>query len=86
MGEYVVEATSERVRGTLAHSDAMWDRCYNDLMTQTRARLVQEVARLGGHYAHVLDEAIDSRHDDATGETWLYGRFAYVLSRRLETE
>jgi hypothetical protein len=51
-------------------------------MTQTRARLVQDVARLGGHYAHVLDEPIDSRHDDATGETWLYDRFAYVLSRR----
>ena len=29
----------------------------------------------------VLDEAVDSRHDDVTGETWLHGRFTYVLWR-----
>jgi hypothetical protein len=29
----------------------------------------------------VLDEHVDSRHDDVTGEAWLRGRFTYVLYR-----
>ena len=82
MGEHTVEATSGRVVGTLAHRDELWDRCYRDIMAETRVRLEQEVARLGGHYAHVLEESIDSRHDDAKGEAWLHGRFKYVLYRR----
>jgi hypothetical protein len=44
----------------------------------------QELARLNGHYAHVYDESIDTRHDDATGEAWLAGRFNYVLYRHHE--
>jgi hypothetical protein len=82
MDEHTLEATSFRVEGTLAHRDELWDRCYRDLMEKTRVRLEQEIARLGGHYAHVLDESIDSRRDEATGETWLHGCFTYVLCRR----
>jgi hypothetical protein len=82
MSEHTVEATSSRVTGTLAHRDELWDRCYRELMASTEARLVQEVARLGGHYAHIHDESIDARHDDATGEAWLHGFFSYVLYRR----
>jgi hypothetical protein len=85
IGEYAVEASSCRVPGTLAHRDELWDRCYCDLMKQTDARLKQEVVRLGGNYAHVLDESIDSRHDDVRGETWLHGLFTYSLYRRGET-
>lgn len=81
LDEHVVEATSGRVLGTLSHRDELWDRCHEELMTATRTRIEQEVARLGGHYAHVLDESIDSRRDDATGEAWLHGRFTYVLYR-----
>jgi hypothetical protein len=36
---------------------------------------------LGGRYAHVLDKSIDARHDAATDEAWLRGRFAYVMYR-----
>jgi hypothetical protein len=82
IGEHVVEATSGRVPATLAHRDELWNRCYEELMAQTRERLEQEVARLGGDYAHVLDESVDSRHDDVTGETWLQGRFTYMLYSR----
>jgi hypothetical protein len=82
MGEHVLEATSGRVQGSLAHRDELWDRCYADLMQNTRDRLQQEIARLGGHYAHVLDESIDTKHDDASGDKWLHGRFTYVLYRR----
>ena len=50
-----------------------------DLMAQARTRLKQEIIRLGGNYAHVLHESVDSRHDGATGESWLHGRFTYML-------
>jgi len=82
IGEYTVEAVSSRVPGTLAHRDELWSLCYDDLMRETGARLEQEVVRLGGRYAHVRDEAIESRHDDRTGEAWLHGRFTYALYRR----
>jgi hypothetical protein len=86
IGEHVVEATSSRVPGTLAHQDELWNQCYEDLMAKTGARLEQEIVRLGGHYAHVLDESIDSRHDGATGEAWLHGRFTYTLYARPEAK
>ena len=82
MGDHTVEATSGRVAGTIAHQDELWDRCYTDLMARAKERLLQEIARLGGDYAHVLDERIDSRHDDALGEAWLHGQFDYVLYRQ----
>ena len=72
VADHTVEANSSRVPGTLAHRDELWTRCY------------REVARLGGHFAHVHDEAIDPKHDDATGEAWLHGRFSYMLYRRPE--
>ena len=81
VGEHTVEAASGRVPGTLAHRSELWDRCYQDLKTQTETRMQQEMARMGGTYAHVLDESIDIRHDDARGETWLHGRFTYMLYR-----
>lgn len=81
-GEYIVEAASSRVPGTIDHRDELWKVCFADLMARTEARLEQEVARLGGDYAHVLAEAIDTRRDDVKGETWLHGRFSYVLYKR----
>ena len=82
VAEHTVEATSRRVPGTISHRDELWDRCYHELMANAHARLTQEIARLGGHYAHVLDESIDVRHDDVAGEAWLHGRFSYMLYRR----
>jgi hypothetical protein len=51
-------------------------------MKQTQLRLKQEVRRLGGYYAHVLDEHIDSRRVEANGQSWLHGSFNCVLYRR----
>lgn len=82
VAEHSVEAASGRVPGTIAHRDDLWNVCYEDLMRRTNARLEQEVARLGGDYAHVFVEAIDTRRDDAKGESWLRGRFSYVLYKR----
>jgi hypothetical protein len=82
VAEHTIEANSSRVPGTLAHRDELWSRCYRELMANAENRLVQEVSRLGGHFAHVHDEAIDPKHDDAAGEAWLHGRFSYMLYRR----
>ena len=82
VAEHTVEANSSRVSGTIGHRDGLWDQCYRELMADAEKRLVQEVARLGGHFAHVHDEAIDPKRDDAAGEAWLHGRFSYMLYRR----
>jgi hypothetical protein len=83
LGDHTIEATSGRVPGTLSHRDEIWDRCYRELMDCARVRLEQEIARLGGDCAHVSGEHIEPRHDDRTGEAWMYGRFDYELFRRL---
>jgi len=82
MSDHTIEATSGHVAGTISHRDELWNSCYRELMANTHHRLIEEVARLGGDYAHVHDESIDVRHDDAAGEAWLHGRFSYMLLRR----
>jgi hypothetical protein len=82
VAEHVIEADSGRVDGTLAHRDELWDSCYKELMASAELRLVQEVQRLGGDYAHVFDESIVPKHDDVAGQAWLHGRFSYMLYRR----
>lgn len=84
MGEHVLEADSPRIPGNLGHRDDLWHRCYADLMVQAGDRLEQEVLRLGGDWAHVLNESIAGKHDDRTGESWLHGQFSYVLYRKSE--
>ena len=81
IGEHTIEATSGRLPATIAHRDELWTRCEDELMAQTRHRLAEEIIRLGGRCVHVRQEAIEPRHDDATGEAWLHGRFGYTLYR-----
>jgi hypothetical protein len=81
LGEHVIEAVSMRVKSDLAHRGELWDRCYSDLMVRAEERLDQEMARLGGDCVHVLEESVDTRRDDLTGEAWLHGRFSYLLLR-----
>lgn len=78
-GEHELTADSARVHASWADRDALWGQCHADLMERARLRLRQEVARLGGSCAHVVDEAITARHDDHTDEFWLHGRFRFVL-------
>ena len=77
--EHVVEASSTHVPDTIAHRDDLWKRCESELMENARERLCEEIARLGGRYAHVLDESIETRHNACTGEAWLHGQFTYML-------
>jgi len=79
LGEHTVEAASDAVTGIIAHRDDLWDLCYEQLMHNAKARIEQEVHRLGGRFAHVLHEHVVSKRDDATNRSWLSGRFTYVL-------
>jgi hypothetical protein len=38
--------------------------CKDELMLHANQRLVDEIVRLGGRYAHVLNESIDTKHGD----------------------
>jgi hypothetical protein len=79
IGEHTIEANSRRVPDTIAHRDELWNACKDDLMARTSDRLHEEISRLGGRFAHVLAESIDTKRDAAAGEAWLHGRFTYVL-------
>jgi hypothetical protein len=81
IGEHTVDATSHRVPDTIAHRDELWNGCTDDLMARASERLLEEISRLGGRYAHVLNESIATKRDAAAGEAWLHGRFTYVLYR-----
>jgi hypothetical protein len=81
LAEHTVEATSGHVPGTLSHRDDLWDRCYQELMAHTEARLAQEIARFGGDCAHVHQESIEVCHAEAANEAWLHGRFSYLVYR-----
>jgi hypothetical protein len=81
IGEHVLKATSSRVPGSLDHHGELWDRACHELMENAETRMKQEIDRLAGRYAHVLDESIDNRRDEATGEAWLHGLFTYALYR-----
>jgi len=82
MAEHTVEANSTRVAGTLAHRDDLWNRCYQELMENAASRIADEIARLGGDYAHVGSESLGVKHDDVAGEAWLHGVFTYMLYRQ----
>jgi len=84
--EHVIEALSDRIQGSIEKHGELWHQCYDKLMEHTKLRLEQEVKRLGGSYAHVIDEHVDSRRDDASGQSWLHGRFSYVLYRATKTQ
>lgn len=81
LGEHTLEATSDRVPDTIAHREELWNQCKDGLLVHANSRLVDEISRLGGRYAHVLDESIDTKHDALAGEVWLHGRYTYMLYR-----
>jgi hypothetical protein len=80
--EHTLEADSAHITGGFMHrDDRLWANCEEDLTRAAGLRLDQEVHRLGGRFAHVLEERIEPKFDDAHGEAWLHGRYTYVLYR-----
>jgi hypothetical protein len=80
-GVHEVEADSPRIRNDLAHRTELWQQCYAPLLAETERRTAQEVARLGGSCAHILEEHVIAKIDDSTGEFWLRGRFCFAMYR-----
>jgi hypothetical protein len=80
--EHTVEADSSHVPGIFAHrDDRLWGHCEQELLHNVGLRLDQEVHRLGGRCARILDERIEPKFDDVHGEAWLHGRYTYMLYR-----
>jgi hypothetical protein len=83
-GEHEVASSSPRVHYEWAAPDAHWSACHAELLACARERITQEVARLGGSCAHVVDEVVRARRDEATQEFWLEGTFTFLLYRHPE--
>jgi len=81
LSEHTVEANSRHVQDTLTHRDELWQDCRLDLVAAATRRLGQEVARLGGRFAHVLDERIEVKRDAVQSEAWMHGCYTYMLYR-----
>jgi hypothetical protein len=78
-GEHEIEAESPRIPLHTGARELLWGRCYPLLLAAAERRLAQEVERLGGSCAHVVDEVITAKADDASSEFALHGRFRYVM-------
>jgi hypothetical protein len=80
-GEFMVDAESPPVPNTSLGRDELWVHCYDDLMAAAAERIGQEVTRLNGSCAHVVDEHIEPKVSYERGEAWLAGTFTFVLYR-----
>lgn len=78
-GEHEIVATSDRVHASWGEREASWGRCYASLSAHAEDRIAQEVRRLGGTCAHVLDESVVTRRDDRTDELWLVGTYRFTM-------
>ena len=79
-GEHIVEADSPRLPTHFGH-DELWSRCADALQAEAIRRIEQEVHRQGGSCAHVVDEQIEPHSDFGKAESWLRGRYTYVMYR-----
>ncbi len=79
-GEHIVEADSPHLPLGSLH-DELWSRCADPLAQEATRRIEQEVRRLGGSCAHVVDEQIDPHTDYNSATTWLHGRYTIILYR-----
>ena len=78
-GEHEVEAESPHLHYDTGNRQVMWGTCYPLLHAVAEERIRQEVVRLGGSCAHVTDEHITAKTDDAASTFWLRGRFSFVM-------
>ena len=68
IGNHVIEQSSRRVPGTLAHRDELWNQRSEDVMDRIRIfRAEEEIARLGDNYSSALAESLNSKHDAVNG-------------------
>ena len=80
-GEHWVEARSEPIPYLYSRKNELWGQCIDSLSAHARERLLDELDRLGGDYAHVMDEAVTVKIDHEKSLYWLEGRYDYMLYR-----
>jgi hypothetical protein len=80
-GEHAVQAASDWVPYTLCTRDELWAACHGNLMAHVSERIAQEIRRLQGSCAHILEEDIKPKVDNTAGRYRLEGTFSYVLYR-----
>jgi hypothetical protein len=80
-GEHEIEAESPHIHFDVGRRETMWGISYGPLMAEAERRMIQEVLRMGGSCAHVLEEVVTAKIDDASSIFWLRGRFRYVMYR-----
>jgi hypothetical protein len=76
-----IEATGPRLPSSPSGRSELWTRSADGLRASAESRIAQEVRRLGGLYAHVNDDHVEEHTDHASGETWLRGRYSFVVYR-----
>ena len=81
VSEHVVQARSDVVPYRPGHLDDLNEACLASLRNAAAHRLEQELDRLGGDSAHVTDEEIEAKHDEASATFSLQGTYTYVLYR-----
>jgi hypothetical protein len=79
-GEHEAEAHAV-IPDDLMHRTELWGRCYPLLISEAERVIAQEVARLGGSCAHVVEETIKSKIDDVARTFELRGAFRFILYR-----
>ena len=78
-GEHEIDAESPHVHYSFGDREAMWSQCYGLLQKRSEERVKQEVLRLGGSCAHIVEEQITTKTDDAAALSWLHGRFRFLM-------
>ena len=79
VAEHVVEAASDKADYHFDRRDELWHDCAPSLRAHLVERLESELDRLGGAYAHVLEEDVTPHVDYANAQYWLIGRARYSL-------
>ncbi len=78
-GEHEVDATSPAMHYDFGARDTLWGRCYPLLLEAAEVRIAQEVERLGGSCAHIVDETVTVKLDDAAATFALRGAFRFIM-------
>jgi len=78
-GKYQVTAESDPIPLDYRHKDELRGRSEPSLALRLEDRLGQEIDRLGGHCAHILEEHITPVIDYHNNQYRLRGTYTYVL-------
>jgi len=82
VAEHTVDAVSDKADYHFDRRDELWHDCAPSLRAHLVERLEAELDRLGGAYAHVLEEDVTPHVDHANAQYWLIGKARYTIYKR----